>query len=105
MVFGYHLPVQHAELFEGFVVGVYAEADDLHEDSGHGFASEHGHDGCFECMAFDLCGRGVGKDSVAVREGQLHHVHNSRSSAQNDAESEMVTPTPSHPNQLKYQMN
>eukprot|EP00970_Alexandrium_tamarense_P019038 scaffold13589_cov179-Alexandrium_tamarense.AAC.6 len=28
-------------------------------------------------------GEVLGKDSLAVREGQLHHVHNSRSSAQN----------------------
>ena len=57
LVLRHHLPVQHAQLLERLVVGIDAESDDLHQDAGHGFAAQHGHDGSLEGMALDL---GVG---------------------------------------------
>jgi len=40
--------------FEWLVIGVDAEAYDLHEYAWHGFAPEHGHDGRFEGVPFHL---------------------------------------------------
>ena len=76
LVLGHDLPVQHAQLLQGLVVGIDAEPDDLHEDAGHGLTAQHGHDGRLEGVPFDL---GVGVlqvlgDFLLGREAPGRHI-------------------------------